>query len=59
LISRTPGGLYALDDARVRGRVAGLGAMVFPDSPADLGRIVVEETEKWAKVAKFAGVKPD
>jgi hypothetical protein len=28
-------------------------------SPADFGRLVVEETSKWGKVVKFSGAKPD
>ena len=28
-------------------------------SPAVFGKLIVEETEKWAKVVKFAGIKPD
>ena len=27
-------------------------------SPADFGKLIVEETEKWGKVVKFAGIKP-
>jgi hypothetical protein len=33
----------------------GLGATVLPGSPADFGRLVAEDTAKWAKVVKFAG----
>jgi hypothetical protein len=32
---------------------------VFAGSPADFGRHVAEETQKWAKVVKFAGIKPE
>jgi hypothetical protein len=32
---------------------------VFPTSPADLGRFMAAETEKYAKVVKFAGIKAD
>jgi hypothetical protein len=28
-------------------------------SPADFGRLIAEETEKWAKVVKFAGINPE
>jgi hypothetical protein len=31
---------------------------VFPGSPAEFGNFIVEETEKWGKVVKFAGLKP-
>ena len=30
-----------------------------PDSPADFGKFVADETEKWAKVIKFANIKPE
>jgi hypothetical protein len=33
--------------------------MVFPGSPTDLGRFISEETGKWGKVVKFAGIKVD
>jgi hypothetical protein len=36
-----------------------LGATVYPGSPADFGKLVAEETDKWAKVVKFAGLKPE
>jgi hypothetical protein len=32
---------------------------VLPGSPAECGRLVAEEIGKWAKVVKFAGIKPD
>jgi hypothetical protein len=32
---------------------------VFPGSAADLGKLVAEETEKWGKVVKFSGAKPE
>jgi hypothetical protein len=34
-----------------------LGSLL-QDSPADFGKLIVEETEKWAKVIKFSGAKP-
>jgi len=40
-------------------RFAELGATVFVGSPADFGRFLADETEKWAKVVKFAGIKPN
>jgi hypothetical protein len=36
-----------------------LGATPLPGSPTDFGRLIAEETEKGAKVVKFAGVKAD
>jgi hypothetical protein len=35
-----------------------MGAAPFVSSPVDFRRFLAEETEKWAKVIKFAGVKP-
>jgi hypothetical protein len=32
---------------------------VLAGSPAEFGKRIVQETEKWAKVIKFAGIKPD
>ena len=33
--------------------------MILAGSPADFGKLVAEETEKWAKVVKFTGIKAD
>ena len=49
----------ALTDAKMRERLAELGCAVFAGSPADFGRFIADETEKWAKVVKFAGIKPE
>jgi tripartite-type tricarboxylate transporter receptor subunit TctC len=49
----------ALADPLMRGRLADLGCNVFAGSPADFGKFIAEETEKWAKVIKFAGIKPE
>jgi tripartite-type tricarboxylate transporter receptor subunit TctC len=48
-----------LADPRIKVRFVDLGATVFPGSPADFARFIVDETEKWAKVVKFAGIKVD
>ena len=47
-----------LADPKIMTRFGDLGATVFPGSAADFGNLVAEETEKWAKVIKFAGIKP-
>jgi hypothetical protein len=39
-------------------KLATIGGVPLPGSPADLGKLFVVETEKWAKVVKFAGMKP-
>jgi hypothetical protein len=40
-------------------RLAELGGTVLPGSPAGFRRFIAEETEKWGKVVKFPGAKPD
>jgi tripartite-type tricarboxylate transporter receptor subunit TctC len=49
----------ALDDPRMKARLAELGATALPGSSADFGKFIADETEKWAKVIKFAGIKPE
>ena len=44
-------------DPKLRSRIADLGGEPMPLSPAELGKFVADDTEKWAKVVKFAGVK--
>jgi tripartite-type tricarboxylate transporter receptor subunit TctC len=46
----------ALADPRIKARLAELGGMLIPGSPQDFGKVVAEETEKWAKVIKTGGV---
>jgi tripartite-type tricarboxylate transporter receptor subunit TctC len=48
-----------LAEPGMQARLAELGAAVLPGSPADFGKFIAEETEKWAKVIKFAGMKPE
>jgi tripartite-type tricarboxylate transporter receptor subunit TctC len=48
-----------LADPKIKARLADLGGTPFPGSPADFGKLIVEETEKWAKVIRFAGIKPE
>ena len=47
----------ALGDPRMKARFAELGGMVLPGSPADFGKLIREETEKWAKVIRAANIK--
>jgi tripartite-type tricarboxylate transporter receptor subunit TctC len=48
-----------LADPKMKMRLADLGGTVLPGSPSDFGKLIVEETEKWAKVVKFSGAKAD
>jgi tripartite-type tricarboxylate transporter receptor subunit TctC len=48
-----------LTDPKIKARLAELGGTVRIGSPADFGRLLVEETEKWGKVVKFSGTKAD
>jgi tripartite-type tricarboxylate transporter receptor subunit TctC len=48
-----------LADPKLRARFTELSAAVLPGSPADFGKLLVDETEKWAKVVKFSGAKAD
>jgi tripartite-type tricarboxylate transporter receptor subunit TctC len=47
-----------LADPGIESGFAELGATPLVESPADLSKLVLEDTEKWAKVIKFAGIKP-
>jgi tripartite-type tricarboxylate transporter receptor subunit TctC len=49
----------ALADPGLKARLADLGGKVIAGSPADFRKLIVEETEKWAKVVKFSGAKAD
>ena len=47
-----------LADPKSQARFAELGASTLPGSPADFGKLLADETEKWGKVVKFAGITP-
>ena len=47
----------ALADPKVKARFADLGGTVLPGSPADFGKLIRDETEKWAKVIRAANIK--
>jgi len=49
----------ALADPKMKARFADLGGTVLPGSPADFGKLIADETEKWGKVVKFSGAKVD
>ena len=48
-----------LADARIKSRIAEMGASPFVGSPADFGAFMTAETEKWAKVVKLANIKAE
>jgi len=48
-----------LADAKLQARLADLGYVTFANSPSAFGTLIAEETDKWAKVVKFSGAKPD
>jgi tripartite-type tricarboxylate transporter receptor subunit TctC len=49
----------ALADPKIKARIADMGGMTLAGSPADFGRLVADETEKWGKVVKTAGAKAE
>jgi tripartite-type tricarboxylate transporter receptor subunit TctC len=49
----------ALVDPQMKVRLADLGGSALAGPPGDFGKLIAEETEKWAKVVKFAGLKAD
>ena len=46
-----------LTDSKMKARVAEVGATVLVGSPTDFGKLIADETEKWATVIRFAGIK--
>ena len=47
-----------LADPKIKAQLSTLGATVLAGSPADFGKFIADETEKWGKVIKFANIKP-
>jgi len=48
-----------LADPKLKARLADLGTTPLPGSPADYAKLGVDETEKWGKVVKLTGARPD
>jgi tripartite-type tricarboxylate transporter receptor subunit TctC len=49
----------AIADPGMKARLAAIGGEPLPGSSAEFGRLIAEETEKWAKVVRAAGLKPE
>ena len=48
-----------LADPRMKARLAELGITAFPGSPADFGKLIADDTEKWGKVIRAANIKAE
>jgi len=48
-----------LADPKVQVRLAELGGEPMPMTPAEFGKLVAQETEKWARVIRAANIKPE
>src|SRR5262249_13798505 len=48
-----------LADPKIKAQLADLGSPVLAGLPADFGKLIADETEKWGKVIKFTGIKAD
>jgi tripartite-type tricarboxylate transporter receptor subunit TctC len=48
-----------LADAKMKARLDDLGGTVLPGAPAEFGKLIADETEKWRKVIRFAGIKAE
>jgi tripartite-type tricarboxylate transporter receptor subunit TctC len=49
----------ALVDSKIKAQIANLGGIEMPGTPDDFGKLIVEETDKWAKVIRAANIKAD
>ena len=49
----------AVADARIKKRFDDLSCTIIAGSPADLAKLIADDTERWAKVVRFAGLKAD
>ena len=48
-----------LADPKIKARLAEMGGMLLAGSPADFGKLIAEETDKWGQVIRTANIKPD
>jgi len=49
----------ALSDRKIKAQFAELGGAVLAGTPSEFGKVIADETEKWARVVRFAGVSPE
>jgi len=49
----------AIADPGMKAKLAAIGGAPMPGSPADFGRLITDETEKWGKVVRTGGLKPE
>jgi tripartite-type tricarboxylate transporter receptor subunit TctC len=49
----------ALADPELKARLADVGGTVLAFSPAEFGKLIAQETEKWSKVTRAANIKPE
>ena len=49
----------AIADDGMKAKLAAIGGVTMPGSPADFGKLIAEETEKWGKVVRTGGLKPE
>ena len=48
-----------LADPKLKARLVDLGGTLLGGTPAEFGKLIADETEKWGNVIKFANIKPD
>ena len=48
-----------LAEPKIKARLAELGGVILPGSPTDFGKLIADDTEKWSKVIRFSGAKPE
>jgi tripartite-type tricarboxylate transporter receptor subunit TctC len=48
-----------LADPKIKARLADMGGTVLAGPPAEFGKLIANETEKWGRVVKFSGAKPE
>ena len=50
----------AISDSAIKARLVDLGGLALPpSSPAEFGKLIADDTEKWGKVIRAANIKPE